>query len=70
MGKSSFHKYRRLTKRRVHIMVSAEAHAFIVGYATKRDISLYQAATELVLAGAAHTAAQRVARTGKTNSGD
>jgi len=51
-------------------MVSAEAHAFIVGYATKRDISLYQAATELVLAGAAHTAAQRVARTGKTNSGD
>ena len=68
MGKNSFSKYRRLAKRRVQIMVSAEAHAFIVGYATKRDITLYQAATELVLTGVAQTAAQKVAEAEKTDS--
>ena len=61
MGKNSFSKYRRLAKRRVQVMVDGEAHACIVARAMKKNISIYQAGTEIVLAGAAYLAARELA---------
>ena len=42
-------------------MVDGEAHALIVAYATKKDTSIYQAATEMVVAGAAYLTALKAA---------